>query len=318
MPANNNHNNNHILRISGEEFFPATDFRLAVVSKNSGVGRYGWHDYTFVPHSHDFSEMVLVTGGQGVQNIDGVDFSLSQGDLFLLDDQTAHFFQKSENFSLLNLLFDRRALRLPWDRLQRCKGYNLFFMVEPRLRTTKNFCNHLHLTLQQQKTLETMLLDLQSLLANITPENEMLAMARLIEIILYVSELNEIPSQPGNMLPKISESVALLEKNYTRDFTLDELAEHACMSTRNFTRCFKRGTGMSPMAFLQMVRLRHAAELLKHSSARISEIAYQVGFRDSNYFTKMFTINYGFSPIIYRKLDGKSRAPVKDIAFKGE
>ena len=299
------YNTDKVLRISGSEFFPASDFRLAVVGKHIGISHYGWNDYTYIPHSHDFSEMVLITAGKGVQNINGVDFTLQQGDLFLLDDQTAHFFQKSEDFSLLNLLFDRRTLGLPWNRFQRCKGYNLFFMVEPRLRTSKNFCNHLHLTLQPQKNLESMLLDLQGLLNEITPEKEMLALARLIEIILYVSELNEMPSCPGNMLPKIGESVALLEKYFTRDFTLEELASKACMSTRNYTRCFKRCTGMSPIVFLLTVRLRHAAELLKHSNSRVSEIAYQCGFRDSNYFTKMFTAHYGVSPVAYRKLDGK-------------
>ena len=302
-------NTDKVLRISGCEFFPASDFRLAVVGKHMGISQYGWNDYTYIPHSHDFSEMVLITAGKGVQNINGVDFTLQQGDLFLLDDQTAHFFQKSEDFSLLNLLFDRRTLGLPWNRFQRCKGYNLFFMVEPRLRTSKNFCNHLHLTLQQQKNLESMLLDLQDLLNEITPEKEMLALARLIEIILYVSELNEMPACPGNMLPKLGESVALLEKYFTRNFTLDELAAKACMSTRNYTRCFKRSTGMSPIVFLQTVRLRHAAELLKHSNSRVSEIAYQCGFRDSNYFTKMFTAHYGVSPVVYRKLDGK--LPIK-------
>ena len=311
-----NSDTENILRISGSEFFPKPDFRLAVVSKNMGSSRYGWNDYTYVPHCHDFSEMVLVTSGQGVQNINGVDFALQQGDLFLLDDQNAHFIQKSEDFSLLNLLFDRRTLGLPWNRFQRCKGYNLFFMVEPRLRTSKNFCNHLHLTIQQQKHLESMLLDMQQLLIHITPEKELLALARLIEIILYVSELNEEPSNPDNMLPKIGESVALLEKHFTRDFTLDELAEKACMSTRNFTRCFKRSTGMSPIAFLQNVRLQHAADLLKNSNSRISEIAYQCGFNDSNYFTKMFAMHYGVAPAMYRKLDGKPAAKNQVIREK--
>ena len=297
--------NDKSLRISGCEFFPAADFHLAVVGKNAGVLCSSWPDYTYMPHSHDFSEMVLVTAGKGVQNINGVDFTLQQGDLFLLDGQTTHFFRKSEDFSLLNLLFDRRTLGLPWNRFQRCKGYNLFFMVEPRLRTSKNFCNHLHLTLPQQKNLENMLLNLQQLLLNnITPENEMRALSRLIEIILYVAELNEKPAHPGDMLPKIGESVALLEKHFTRDFTLNGLASKACMSTRNYTRCFKRSTGMSPIAFLQMVRLRHASDLLLHSNVRISEIAYQCGFRDSNYFTKLFSARYGASPAAYRKQGG--------------
>lgn len=295
-----------VLRLNGNEFFPAPDFRMAVVAKHGGSSRYGWSDYTFVPHQHDFSEMVLVTGGEGVQNIDGVDFSLRQGDLFLIDEQSEHFFQKSKNFSLLNLLFDRRMLRLPWDRFQRCKGYNLFFMVEPRLRTAKNFCNHLHLLVFQQKILENMLLNLQTLLKNDSAENELMALSKFIEIILYVSELKEHHSIADNddMQPKIGECVALLEKQFTKDFTLEELADFACMSPRNFTRCFKRGTGMSPIAFLQSVRLRNAAEMLKNSTGRISEIAFRCGFSDSNYFTKIFTMRYGMSPMAYRKSGG--------------
>ena len=310
------HATENILRISGDEFFAAPDFRLAVVCKNTGSSRYGWEDYTFMPHNHDFSEMVLVTGGKGVQNINGVDFELQQGDLFLHDAQNTHFFQKSTDFSLLNLLFDRRTLALPWSRFQRCKGYNLFFMVEPRLRTSKNFCNHLHLTLQQQKTLENMLLSLKMMLENITPEKELLALAKLIEIIIFVSELNENPSNSDDMLPKIGESVALLEKHFVRDFTLEELAERACMSIRNFTRCFKRSTGMSPIAFLQNVRLRHAADLLKNSNSRISEIAYQCGFNDSNYFTKIFTAHYSVSPAMYRKLNSPVTSRISNFREK--
>lgn len=299
-----------VLRLTGNEFFPVPDFRLAVVGKNIGNSRYGWNDYTFIPHYHDFSEMVLVTGGEGVQNINGVDFSLRQGDLFLLDDQTRHFFRKSENFSLLNLLFDRRTLCLPWARFQRCRGYNLFFMVEPQMRTPKNFCNHLHMLMFQQKILENMLLNLQMLLRNTKAENELMALAKLIEIILYVSELNEHrpTGSSDDMLPKICDCVALLENHYMKDFTLAELAERSYMSIRNFTRCFKRGTGISPIAFLQSVRLRHAADLLKNSTERISEIAFLCGFKDSNYFTKMFTMRYGIPPLVYRKSGGNLAA----------
>lgn len=292
-----------IMRLAGAEFFPIPDLRIAVVSKSAGLNRYGWQDYTYVPHCHDFSEMVLITSGEGVQNINGVDFPLRQGDLFLLEGETAHFFHKTANFSLLNLLFDRQTLELPWDRLRRCNGYNLFFMVEPRLRTPRTFCHRLHLLVQEQKILGNMLLELQTLLKGGPTENEILAMAKLIEIIIYVSKCcDNRKNNDNDMLPRIGEVVALLEKNFTRDFSLEELAHRACMSTRNFTRCFKRGTGLSPIAFLQSIRLRHAATLLKNSDKRISEIAFQCGFKDSNYFTKLFAQQYGISPRSYRRL----------------
>jgi len=297
-----------VLRLSGAEFFPNPDFRLSVVPTHSDNRLRDWPNYTYMPHCHDFAEMVLVTDGAGVQNIDGSDYPLRAGDLFLLDGESEHFFRKTGDFALLNLLFDRKTLEMPWARFQRCGGYNLFFMVEPRLRTPKTFRNRLHLAPAQLKTLETMLLDLHHLLESGRPDSEMLALARLIEVILFVAaRCDAREPAPGDMLPRIGAAVSWLEKHFTEDFTLDDLARNACMSPRNFTRCFRRGTGMSPIAFLHHIRLRHAAALLKNGSARISEIALQCGFRDSNYFTKLFASRYGVSPVAYRKIGGGGR-----------
>ena len=299
-----------ILNLSGGEFFTDPDFRLSVVPTNSEHRDRDWVNYTYVPHRHDFAEMVLVSGGAGIQNIDGIDYPVRAGDLFLLDGECEHFFRKTGDFLLLNLLFDRATLKLPWSRFQRCDGYNWFFIVEPRLRSPRAFRNRLHLTVTQQKTLETMLEEIRSHLRRNHPGDDMRALASLVNVILYVAACCEArDTVTEEMPPRISATMAWLEKHFAEAHTLEDLARRACMSPRNFTRCFRRGTGMSPIAFLRHVRLRQAAALLKNSSADIVEIAQQCGYADSNYFTKLFAQHYGVPPAAFRRRGG---APTND------
>ena len=59
--------------------------------------------------------------------------------------------------------------------------------------------------------------------------------------------------------------------------------------------------GKSPGAFIQDLRLMVAARRLLVTDERISDIAYQVGFEDPNYFSRMFRKNFGVTPQAYRE-----------------
>ena len=294
-----------VLNLSGEEFFLDPDFRLSVVPTTSAHRDRDWINYTYIPHRHDFAEMVLVSGGACVQNIDGIDYPVRAGDLFLLDGECEHFFRRTGDFSLLNLLFDRSTLKLPWSRFQRCDGYNWFFIVEPRMRSPRVFQNRLHLNVTRQKTLENMLEELSGHLKRNRPGDDMRALGCLVNVILFVVNCCEVRDDAAEeLLPRISAAMAYLEKHFAEDHTLEALAKRACMSPRNFTRYFRRGTGMSPIAFLRHVRLRQAAALLKNSSADIAEVSRQCGYADSNYFTKLFARHYGMPLASFRRRAG--------------
>ncbi|MFT5574249.1 MAG: transcriptional regulator GlxA family with amidase domain [Cryomorphaceae bacterium] len=78
------------------------------------------------------------------------------------------------------------------------------------------------------------------------------------------------------------------------------VAELFGMSQRNFTRRFKAATNMTPLQYLQNLRLSEAKELLQSSNLSISEIAYRVGYMDVSYFTKMFREFASITPKQYR------------------
>lgn len=60
-------------------------------------------------------------------------------------------------------------------------------------------------------------------------------------------------------------------------------------------------TGMTPREFIESIKMKHAAQLLKGGNMRVSEIAYELGFNDPKYFTLRFRKQFGKSPSEYAK-----------------
>ena len=79
------------------------------------------------------------------------------------------------------------------------------------------------------------------------------------------------------------------------------LAEMVNLSVSQFERNFKKLFNMTPLKFINKVRVDNACEMLISSYATLSEIALDCGFYDHSYFTKIFKAQMGQTPIQYRK-----------------
>jgi AraC family L-rhamnose operon transcriptional activator RhaR/AraC family L-rhamnose operon regulatory protein RhaS len=80
------------------------------------------------------------------------------------------------------------------------------------------------------------------------------------------------------------------------------------MSKRSLARAFHEATGVPPIAYLIQLRINRAAAMLRSSTTSVTEIAFHVGFGDSNYFTRQFKKQTGLSPRRYRQVHARSRA----------
>ena len=82
---------------------------------------------------------------------------------------------------------------------------------------------------------------------------------------------------------------------------LADLAAHANMSVRTFTRRFTAETGVSPNQWLIQRRVEHARELLELSDLPIDRIASAVGFNSATLLRKHLQSTLGVSPTLYRR-----------------
>ena len=292
---------NSAIQLHGNTFFPIADFPVAVVPAGDREEHFGEEGYTYLPHFHDYHELVFIVSGSGIQHVDGKDYAVKAGDVFLIFGSSVHWFRASRALKLYNILFDPDALPLPLAQFRRIHGYEMIFRTEPQTRTPRNFQNHLRLASRHIPELEKLTVLLQETLARNDEFSEAEGLSLLIRIILYLAR-HYAPDTPGDtLLPQISKVIARMEHEYAKPFRLEELAAFACTSPRNFSRQFRRITGDSPIDHLLKIRLRRAAGLLLAESWSIAEIADHCGFRDSNYFAKRFTREYGCAPRVFRR-----------------
>ncbi len=66
-------------------------------------------------------------------------------------------------------------------------------------------------------------------------------------------------------------------------------------------RKIKALTGASPSCFIRRIRLHLAVEMLNNSNNSIADIAYNVGFSDPKYFSRVFAREFGYPPSLLRK-----------------
>jgi signal transduction histidine kinase/ligand-binding sensor domain-containing protein/CheY-like chemotaxis protein len=83
-------------------------------------------------------------------------------------------------------------------------------------------------------------------------------------------------------------------------FGVEVFSEAMGMSRMQLYRKLKALTDQSPNEFVRRIRLQRAANLLAQEAGTIADIAYQVGFHDPSYFTKMFQKQFGKTPSEYQ------------------
>ena len=85
------------------------------------------------------------------------------------------------------------------------------------------------------------------------------------------------------------------------DLGVVDLCRAANLSNMQVNRKLKALTGETPSRFIRSIRLEKAMELLQSTDLNVSEVAYEVGFKDPNYFSRSFSEKFGHSPNVIRK-----------------
>ncbi len=98
----------------------------------------------------------------------------------------------------------------------------------------------------------------------------------------------------------LKKAVDIIEKNIDDpDFDIERFASEIGASRMQLYRKLEALTNMTVKEFIRDIRIKRAAQLLEQNKLTVSEIVYQVGFRDLAYFRKCFRDQYGTSPSEY-------------------
>ncbi|WP_243390701.1 AraC family transcriptional regulator [Paenibacillus sp. GM2FR] len=123
----------------------------------------------------------------------------------------------------------------------------------------------------------------------------------LLSVLEEWRAIDEDDSRSSSTLPApIIKALDYLEQHLHRQITIEEIAASSGWTHEHFTRMFVRWIGIPPQKALLERRLRRAEQLLIQAERTIKQIAYDVGFADEHYFSRMFKRTRGVTALEFR------------------
>jgi two-component system response regulator YesN len=139
---------------------------------------------------------------------------------------------------------------------------------------------------------------IETILSNVKTVEQLREQAYTIISIGLAYRDNQPNGQHTHVIRQVKEYI---EQHYTNpELSLNDVAAQANLSASHFSVVFSQETSQTFKEYLTEIRINKAKELLRMTTLRSAEIAYQVGYNDPHYFSSVFKKNTGLSPIEFR------------------
>lgn len=241
-------------------------------------------------HSHQFVEIAYVRAGSFIQNINGIEYNVSRGDIIFLNVGDSHEFEVTDPESeheiinimfMTNRIFDNDSFEsghaLPFTIIrpqstERLKIENLIMMIEQEYQTVDRFTD--------------------MILKN-------LAMS-LVAVLIRHSTVN-----PERRYNKEFERIISFVDNDFSSACLEKTAAQFGYNSSYFSRFFEKNMGVNFSAYVAEKKINLSKDLLISTDDSIDTISYKCGFNSQSAFYRMFQKHTGMTPKKFRQLNKK-------------
>jgi AraC-like DNA-binding protein len=249
----------------------------------------------------DTAQTLLLVVGSGrarLRGVDGEDRLVGAGSVLLVPAGQALTLRSVEDLKLTRLCFDAERLLPAGGALQTLAGADTALVGFERGRHAL-----LGLSPRHAGAVNDALGRIEAELREPRLGHELLLRAQLLELMVVLARAEHTGDvDPQRHRPRLEPTLSLIHERYAEPLTLATLARHAGMSISRFSCVFREAFGTSPLEYVSETRMREARRKLRSPGQSISEVAYAVGFQDSNYFSRAFRQHHGMSPREFRDM----------------
>lgn len=116
---------------------------------------------------------------------------------------------------------------------------------------------------------------------------------------LPIVRLDENNAEVTGEQRMMEKAIDYIQKNYNYDISLHDVAKHVHLSDNYFSSLFKKNQGENFANYLTLLRIKEAIRLLDTGRYTVNEVGLRVGYKNSNYFIKVFKSHTNLTPKQY-------------------
>jgi len=273
-------------------------------SNNVDVQLIRFHDYEIGIHKHNFYELNVIVSGEGIHVIDGKEFTVKHGDVFVVPIEVEHAYVNTSHLSVVHLIFTEHFFERHNELFLRNHEYLTLFHLEPQLKKLYGVPASLHLSDEQLSKLETWFSDIvnyqkaeSDLCVGLTDGLAVTVLYYLFSCFRELYSKNNLTSAGRPMMTGLVRYIFDSHHNVR----IKQLAEFAGYSRSNFFRYFKRIMHETPGQFMMRCKIEAAKKMLCETDLPLTHISQECGFYDSPHFIRCFKKETGLSPKEYRR-----------------
>ena len=258
-------------------------------------------------HKHEFVEIAFLVEGTCEHIYKNKKIKLIPGDIFVITPHENHSYNISSKTTIYNCLFYPEGLGTDWEKIMELKGVFDFLLVEPFYRTETKTREIIHLTPVNSEILESLL---RKMIEEQDRNHMSLELILKSYLLIFLCTLDRIweehcsksPLSFTNKRNLLVAALSYINSNFNNDISVENLASKVYLSPNHFRKIFKESTGLSPIEYINNIRIAKAINLLSEDkNISISEIGEAVGILDQNYFSRLFKHALGCSPREFRE-----------------
>lgn len=248
-------------------------------------------------HYHPEHEMVLVVSGRGKVIVSDVAASFVAGDLLLIGGNVPHLYVDDD------AKLKRHKIKVVVIQFKE-KLFDSLLQIPEFYRTGK------FLAQMRQGVKVSHLNGLEKQLTSLVKKrgvDKFNTLLYILDSIVRKGRYQVIAQAPdrdsGTQLysQRLRDVYSIIQKNYTRDITVDEVAAQVHLSKTSFCRFLKKETGKTFTELLNEERIKYACALLRETTYTVTQVSYQSGFNNPSHFFRQFRKLKKVSPNIYKQ-----------------
>ena len=235
-------------------------------------------------HTHLFSEIFYIIKGEGKFYIEDEKILVKEDDVVFINPNVEHTEKPFKDNPMEYICFGIDGFSFMIQ--DKSKGYNTYNYASDKKRFI-DFPRLILDELQEQK-----------------PGYESICFGLLQSFLTHIARkenLSVITESSLQAFKKCAIAKRYIDTNYSKNITLETLAEISHINKFYLAHSFTKCIGESPINYLTNKRIEMCKELLASSDMSVTQIASNVGFSSQSYFSQTFKSKTGMSPLQYRK-----------------